>query len=202
MAYRDFKLTDIQQKFGIDTIFANIWEKETILEIEPSDFLKQSLKFADLIPLTTEKALSERLLAPILAEVKSRNADKIQIFSGETISADKSLGLNGEIDFLMVKKPYAPEPIAPIIAITEAKVGRLDKAIPQAAAQMIGARVFNQNYGEKIDLIYGVVTDGNSWRFLMLKENQVLVDNTRYSLTEINKILGIFQYIIDSYRVD
>ncbi len=199
MAYKNFKLTDIKQKFGIDTIFAEVWQKEAVLLIEPSDFLKQSLRLADLIPLTTEKALSERVVSPVLAEVKARNADKIQIFSGETISADISQGLNGEIDFIMVKKPYAPEPTAPIIAVTEAKVGRLDKAIPQAAAQMIGSRLFNKNNGDPIETLHSVVTDGNSWRFLRLENNTILVDNTRYSLVEISHILGIFQNIVDFY---
>jgi hypothetical protein len=200
MAYKDFRLSEIQTKFGIDTIYADVWKKNEVQLVKPSAYLSQSIALADLIPLTTEKALSERILAPILAEVKATHIDQIQVFSGEIITADRSVGLNGEIDFLLVKKPYSTEPSAPIISVTEAKIGRIDKAIPQAAAQMIGARVFNQLHGEPIETIHGVVTDGNTWRFLRLQDKTIFVDNIKYSLVEIEYILGIFQAIIEFYK--
>ncbi len=200
MAYKDFRLSEIQSKFSIDTIYAEVWKKSEVQLVKPSVYLSQGIASADLIPLTTEKALSERILAPILAEIKATHIDQIQVFSGEIITADRSIGLNGEIDFLFVKKPYSTEPSAPIIAVTEAKIGRIDKAIPQAAAQMIGARIFNQLHGEPIETIHGVVTDGNTWRFLRLQDKTIFVDNIKYSLVEIEHILGIFKMIIEFYK--
>ena len=199
MAYKDFKLIDLEQKFGIRSDFKYLFQKTEVKKVEPSSLLMNNLADAELVPLTTEKALSERIIAPILAEVKRNNRDKIQLFSGEIINASAKDGLNGEIDFLFTRRPNAPEPQAPIISVTEAKIGRLDKAIPQAAAQMIGARFFNEKNHEPIQIIYGTITDGNTWRFMKLEEQTIWIDHAKYSLAELAVLLGVFQEIVDSY---
>ena len=199
MAYRDFKLSDIEAKFGITSQFKYFFDKEKIKKVMPSQLLLSNLADAELVPLTTEKALSERIISPVLAEIRRNNKDKIQLFSGEIINADMKQGLNGEIDFLFTRKPNAPDPQAPIVSVTEAKIGKLDKAIPQAAAQMIGARVFNKNHNEAIDTIYGTITDGNVWRFLLLEKNTILIDYSIYSISEMPILLGVFQEIVDFF---
>jgi hypothetical protein len=199
MAYRDFKLIDLETKFGVTSNFVYLFDKTKIKKVLPSQLLLSNLEDAELVPLTTEKALSERVIAPVLAEIKRNNRDKIQLFSGEIINANSKEGLNGEIGFLFTRRPNAPEPQAPIISVTEAKIGRLDKAIPQAAAQMIGARVFNKNHNEPIETIYGTITDGNTWRFLKLEGNIIWIDNAKYSLAEMPILLGVFQEIVDFY---
>ena len=201
MAYRDFKLIDLERKFGIRSDFTYLFQKTQVRKIEPSALLISNLEDAELVPLTTEKALSERVIAPVLAEVKRNNRNKIQLFSGEIINANSKEGLNGEIDFIFTRRPNAPEPQAPIISVTEAKIGKLDKAIPQAAAQMIGARVFNENNNEPISVIYGTITDGNTWRFMKLEGQTVWIDHAKYSLAEMPILLGIFQEIVDFYDV-
>jgi hypothetical protein len=199
MAYKDFKLIDLERNFGISSDFKYLFQKSEVKQIEPSFLLKSNLEDAELVPLTTEKALSERVIAPVLAEVKRNNRTKIQLFSGEIINANSKEGLNGEIDFIFTRRPNVPEPQAPIISVTEAKIGKLDKAIPQAAAQMIGARIFNQKNEEPISIIYGTITDGNTWRFMKLEDQIIWIDHAKYSLAEMPILLGIFQEIVDSY---
>jgi hypothetical protein len=52
--------------------------------------------------ITTEKAVCEYLISPILTEIQLRN-EGIVLFSGEQLNVDKKLNLNGEIDFLFTK---------------------------------------------------------------------------------------------------
>jgi len=40
--------------------------------------------------------------------------------------------------------------------------------------------------------ILGVVTTGSNWKFLKLKDSQVLIDFDEYLISQIDKILGIF----------
>jgi hypothetical protein len=197
MAYRAFKEKDLKDKFGIQ--FQTMRFDYLMKSIAPTQRLVDALEDAPLMTLSSEKAVSEGIIAPVLREVKRLNPLLIQIFSGEIIIADASKGLNGEIDFIITKEKNSIEPQAPIICVTEAKIGRLDKAIPQAAAQMLGARVFNQKNGEQLDIIHGLITDGTSWRLLKLEGNTVFKDEKTYFTNDLPHLLGALQTVIDFY---
>ena len=80
MAYRNFNLEILEEKFGIVEIGTQIFDAKKIKRVQPSAKLIMDLEDAAIITLSTEKAVSERLVAPILAEIGKRN-DFIQIFS-------------------------------------------------------------------------------------------------------------------------
>jgi hypothetical protein len=200
MAYRDFKMDDLEQKFGIREIGKEIFDLKKIKPVEPSKKLKEDLDEARFITLSTEKAVSERLVAPILVEIKKRNLDKIQVFSGEIIKADVKLGLNGEIDFIFARTPETLKPKHPLLTITEAKLGLIDGSVEQAAAQMIGIKTFNANKGHDEEVIYGAVTDGTTWRFLKLEGNNFYVDIHKLTIDNLPILLGVLQSIIDTYK--
>ena len=81
MAYRDFKMDDLEKKFGIREIGTSFLNVLKIKRIEPTDKLKADILEARLITLSTEKAVSERLVTPVLAEMKKLNDEFLQIFS-------------------------------------------------------------------------------------------------------------------------
>jgi len=72
--------------------------------------------------------------------------------------------------------------------------------INQCAAQLYGAYLFNEKTGTKLEKIYGCVTTADAWKFMMIAENKIKIDNNTYYKSELNKILGIFQEIIDYYK--
>ena len=199
MAYRDFSMDDLVKKFGIQEVGVRLFDIKTVIRLEPSEKLKSDIGEADEINLSTEKAVSERLVAPVLVEIKKRN-DFIQIFSGEIITADKAQGLNGEIDFIYAKKPITSKPNTPLLCVTEAKLGFPSKAFPQACAQMLGLRLFNANKGHEIPIIHGIVTDGRIWRILKLEDLTLYVDLTEYSISDLPLLLGVLQKIMDFYK--
>jgi len=186
MAYKDFKFIDLQRKFGIKQTTAQLFTTD-LPNIAPSEHLLRSLEIAKEFPLTTEKAISEALVSPILQEIKLNNRKTIELFSGERLVADKSKGLTGECDFLFAK------------SITEAKRGDIDNpnSLAQAAAQLIGARIFNQKQDTIIDTIYGACTSGHEWIFLKLEGKTITIDKNRYPIANLSKLLGVLQYIID-----
>jgi hypothetical protein len=198
MAYRSFKLSDLKEKFGISQTTALLFD-EAIPLLPPSDLLVQLLKLARTSPLTTEKAISEAVIYPILREIKVLNKDVIELFSGETLDADRSQGLNGECDFIFAKAPGSKELTAPILQVFEAKQGEIDKPKPlaQVSAQLIGSRVFNQKHKQIIEPLYGVCTSGSEWLFLKLEGNTIIVDNTSYFINDLPRLLGILQHIIN-----
>ena len=198
MAYKDFKFIDLQRKFGIKQITAQLFQTD-LPNIIPSEHLLRSLEIAKEFPLTTEKAISEALVSPILQEIKLNNRKTIELFSGERLVADKSKGLTGECDFLFAKAPGSKELIAPVVSITEAKRGDIDNpnSLAQAAAQLIGTRLFNQKQDTAIDIIYGACTSGHEWIFLKLEGKIITIDKHRYPVANLSELLGVLQHIID-----
>jgi hypothetical protein len=201
MAYRDFKMSDLISRFGIkQEMQIDLFNRDKVVRVESSAYLKMSMDRAELFELTTEKAISERLVSPILAEIKERNPMFVKLFSGEIINADFKQGLNGEIDFILTKHPESLDPRSPILCVTEAKIGRIQRHIPQAAAQMLGARVFNEKNGEPTNTVYGAVTDGKVWRFLKLENDSFFQDEKDIFINDLPLLLGVLQEIVDFYK--
>ena len=199
MAYRDLKMKDLKAKFGIQEMGVELFDKLKISTIEPSDSLKSKLADAKYITLSTEKAVSEQLVAPVLVEIAKMNED-LQIFSGEIIVADKANGLNGELDFVFARKPWTRKPQNPLLCVTESKLGLINSGVDQATAQMLGLRIFNHNNGYTEDIIHGAVTDGTSWRFLKLEGTNLLLDLTVYTTENLPLLLGVLQKVVDFYK--
>ncbi len=197
MAYIDFTLADLHAKFGIHNFQQPLFESMPPLEM--SEWLKQCLAMAAELPLRSEKAKSEWIVAPFLTELRNRNDKFFTIYSGENLHADDSQGLRGECDFILAKDTGSFDINCPIIQVVEAKKNDVEIGVAQCAAQMLGAKLFNQKNGEPIEAIYGCVTTGNEWLFLRLNEH-LIIDKRRYYFNEIGEILAVFQHIIDFYR--
>lgn len=195
--YSDFTTKRLESEFGITFKRANLFQEINV--VEPSEHLKNSLNVAKLFTLTTEKAKSEAIIFPIMAEVKEKNINKISIFSGESIEADKSKGLIGECDFVITADPELISLRTPIISIIEAKKDSADLGLAQCTAQLIGAKIVHEQQGKEPKAIYGCITNSEDWQFLKLEDSIVFYDINRYYINEVNKILGVFQKIIDSY---
>ncbi len=198
MAYTSFSLDDLKNDFGLNNqvvaLFANV------TKVAPSQKLIEELEEADELPKRSEKSKSEWIVAPILKELRRRNNKFFTIYSGENLNADDEKGLNGECDFILTKDTKSFNINYPIIQIVEAKKNDIEIGVPQCAAQLLGAKIFNQKRGTPIEKIYGCVTTGDEWLFMSL-ENEILIDNHKYFISNIEDILGVFQEIIDYYKL-
>ncbi len=198
MAYRDFTLRDLSVKFGVKNRKVHLFGK--IDSVQPSNNLKESLIDAEELPSRNEKAKSETIVFPILNELRKANHKFFTIYSGENLSADPENGLKGECDFMLAKDIQSVDINLPIIQLVEAKKNDIELGIPQCAAQMVGAKIFNEQSDAGIDVIYGCVTTGDEWLFMKLDKNELLVDKQTYYLNQLPEILGVFQHIIEYYK--
>lgn len=192
MSYSNFNRGSLKDKLGIELILrANLFENVPSRTIGEwlKDFLEQNLNFALL--QATEKARSEFIIAPIFAELRRQAEARISIFSGWELNVDVAKGLTGRCDFLVSRSPYQAALEAPLVVAVEAKQQDFDKGTTQCLAEMVGARIFNERRGNPIREIYGIVTTGDAWRFLMLRENKGLVDPILLSLDNLEKVFGI-----------
>jgi hypothetical protein len=198
MAYSDFTLEDLREKFGINNHVQMLFEP--LLPMEPSEFLKDQFEHVRGLPIRTEKAKSEGIVFPLLLELRARNNKFFTFYSGDNLNVDEQRGLKGECDFILAKDIGSFDLNYPIIQVVEAKKNDLEIGVPQCAAQMVGAKVFNEKKGVQIEKIYGCVTTGDEWLFMKL-EGDLFIDDRKYYLNEISELLAVFQSIIDYYKV-
>jgi hypothetical protein len=192
MAYIDFTLSKFKKDFHIHIneemdLFANIEP------IQISEKLKNSLEETTELALAinTEKARSEMIITPILLEVRRRANSQISLFSGSDFNVDLEKGLNGYCDFVISRSKEQLTINAPVMIIVEAKNENIKGGLGQCMAAMLAAQLFNEQEGNEIKTIYGVVTTGDIWKFLKLEGTDVFIDLNNYYIKELNKILGI-----------
>jgi hypothetical protein len=197
MAYRDFSWDLLEEQFSITNELINLFP--TVRPVHPSEYVQTAIQIARGLPLRNEKAKSELIVSPILADLVSRNADFFTLFSGETINADRERGLVGEVDFLIAKRTRTINLNFPILAIIEAKKNDFDLGRPQCAAQLLGAQRVNARRGHDVPL-YGCVTTATDWQFFRLENNHFQFDERTWHLDQLADLLGVLQHILDEYK--
>jgi len=196
MAYSDFSIEMLKRDFGLTIV-----EDQPIFPVTPTIEVPESLSrlLERYIPLalniSTEKARSEFMIAPVLAEFKFLHRDRISLFSGVEFNVDEQRGLKGRCDYIISKNREQLVVSAPICVLVEAKNENIIGGIPQCLAEMIAAREFNQAKGNPMPAVFGAVTTGSLWRFLRLSGTEALVDTTEYPIQKLDQILGILQTI-------
>lgn len=200
MSYSDFKtidqavnslkltVQDIPHLFG------------QIAPIEPSARLKETLlETLDLAAsISTEKARSELIITPILLEIRRLFPNKIGYFSGNTFNVDDSKGLTGACDFILSASSNQSLITAPVLTLVEAKDNDIRIGLGQCVAQMLAAQIFNAMKGIEHKVIYGAVSTGTNWKFIMLEGDIVKIDLTEYFITQLNQILGI---LVEPFKI-
>ena len=144
MAYKDFTLSDLQEKFQIENTMVDLFDDAKVIPVQPSEFLSLQLEKARKMSLKSEKARSEFIVTPILFELMRINEDFFTIYSGDSLIVDKEKGLTGECDFILTKNTRTFNVNYPIIQIVEAKKHDMELGVNQCAAQVYGAYLFKQ----------------------------------------------------------
>jgi hypothetical protein len=197
MSFSDFDLRRALETFSLEEdrdtdLFA------TVEPLAPSDFVRVWLdEFAPVaLGVNTEKARSEFIIAPILAEARRRATGPVNVLPGITLDVDRERGLAGICDFIIARSPEYYFLRGPLVAIVEAKREDLIGGLGQCTAAMVAIRLFNEEEGSPVPAVYGCVTSGTVWRFLRLTGTRLSIDRREYYLHEVGKVLGILIHII------
>ena len=192
MAYSNFTSRELKENFGIiqemkSDVFTNVAPRKV------SDLLKDSLQRHTKMALLQglEKARSEFIIAPILAELYDQANNELSLFSGWELNVDAELGLIGRCDFLISRSNNQSYLESPIVVAVEAKQDDFRQGINQCIAEMIAARIFNERDGTGIEKIFGCVTTGDVWRFLILDGKSAIIEEKVFELSEVEQIIGI-----------
>lgn len=196
MSYSDFTIEDLKNKLGLRLI-----EDQVLFPAPPehpvSDDLRRYLsKHKPLaLAIDTEKARSEYIIAPLLAELKLTYPHSLSLFSGIDFNVDKNVGLTGRCDYILAQSGEQYTLTAPVVVMVEAKNDNIKSGIPQCGAEMVAAQRYNQQQRREIARIYGCITTGTTWKFFQLSGYDLLIDIEEYYIDAPEKIMGILAYM-------
>jgi hypothetical protein len=197
MSYEEFNLEQISSDFGL-VIEENVELFADIQEVQLEEFflryLHNNIPLA--VAISTEKAKSEMILAPILIELRRILNNQISLFSGVKFNVDSTRGLNGFCDFLISRSRQQSFIKSPVVAIVEAKNDNIKSGYAQCMAEMIAAKIFNERESKEFESIFGVVTNGNQWKFLKLNKDVIYIDLNDYYIISPEKIMGILMSMV------
>ena len=199
MSFQQFTFPQVQHDLGLTLHDADLFADTPPAAVreEFAAFLRDGVSLA--VANSTEKAKSEFIIAPVLLEFRRTLGQRIFIFSGVEWNADASRGLNGYCDFILTRGESQHVLSAPFVTIVEAKNDLFRTGFGQCIAAMVGAQVCNQQAGLAEPRIYGVVTFGTAWKFLLLEGTVLKIDVPDYYIDNLPKIMGILKQIVQDH---
>ncbi len=196
MAYTDFKtLAQVEKELGV-----NIKQDSKLyMNIKPAELSSWFVETMDLsydlaININTEAARQSLIVDNVLIELKKTLP--VSFFIKKYFNVDASKGLTGNPDGLVCSYLDDLEIRAPVIVLVEAKNNDINPGFPQCIAETVAAALFNDKAGIVRDTVYGVVTDGVSWRFVNLKDNIATIDRHTYPFNDGRLIIAILKHFV------
>jgi hypothetical protein len=160
----------------------------TIDPIEPSSFFQQRLERLQCFDLQSYEE-SKKLLIDAICEEAIQEFQRLKIWKGAVLESDC---LTGYADYLVAERKRYLE--APIICIIEAKKDDFEQGLAQCLVEMQACQWINQQINVQAK-IYGIVTNGDTWKFYKLDLTGDVYETLPYSISDMPDILGLLRYV-------
>ncbi len=166
--------------------------------VEPSDWVRQSIRVGLGVGVSNERARAERLVTPVLLELCERNNRSFSVYSdAESASSQEPRSKHS----FTCSFGRVPDFItAPVFLVVDTCYRETDEELTLLLQQLIAARHLNEQEKKTIRTIYGCSTTGIEWRFLKYEGNEFILDQQRFFLSELPALLGALQAVVDAAR--
>ena len=198
--YKDYGKTQLSKIFKITINLSSIFElKKEGCEIKVYAEFQQKidrLAARTRIAHTNEATRLGLLVSPILIEASI--IYNLGLFFEQAVDLSKEETpelphqLNGDLDGALTLDIL--DFSAPIVAVVEVKPNRISDGLGQCIAEMYATRKkFEQ------DKVYGIITDGEVWEFLLLENEKVLIHNGNCHISNVTEIISNIGYIAKEF---
>ncbi|MFZ9738202.1 MAG: hypothetical protein ACO3EZ_09375 [Prochlorotrichaceae cyanobacterium] len=156
------------------------------LEAEPvplSDFFQQRLERLQRFDLESYE-VSKTLLIDAICEEGLEGFDRLKVWKGAYLEGQETCG---NADYLIAEHRAYLE--TPFVCIIEAKKDNFEQGTAQCLVEMQACQWANQHQGRRMD-VYGIVTNGEGWKFYQLALNGEVYESLLYSIGELSSLLG------------
>jgi hypothetical protein len=156
--------------------------------IAPSDFFKQRLKKLQRFDLRASEE-SKKLLIDAILEEGIEGFSCLKIWKGANLETDT---VGGYVDYLVAEdRDYF---YAPFLCVVDAKKDDFEQGLAQCLVEMAACQWSNRQIGRAIS-VFGIVTNGEGWKFYRLIEQGEVGETDLYSIQTIEAILGALRFI-------
>ncbi len=183
--FSSFNWTSAFKELGIDELLR--WEVG-FQPLPPSDFFKERWRRLEVFDLTNSERAKELLIDAICEEV-IQPYRKLKIWKAAPLESDE---LIGQADYLAAPRRAYLE--APLLCVVEAKKDDFEKGLAQCLVEMKACQWNNRQQGKDLD-IYGIVTNGEGWRFYKLSTAGEVYETLPQSLGAIENIFGLLSHV-------
>lgn len=169
------------------------------LPVPVSDHLRTDLTFArDHVAFdTSESAVCENLIYPILKDVWKHYTDALTLWSHIPLSYDADL--SGTPDYFVARKSPLGHRVMdkPHLLIVEAKRDDFTRGWGQCLAAMLAAQKLNARPDR---LVFGITTNGKVWEFGRLDSATLIQDPRDYTMSSLEELCAVINYVFDQCR--
>jgi len=199
--YQKYGKTQLAKIFNIDIQLAQLFAQETPLA-NAQEYAKFQQRMDNLaartrIAHTNEATRIGLLVSPVLVEASIMY--DLGLFFEQTVdlSAEETPelphSLNGAWDGTLTLDSL--DFSVPIISVVEVKPNRVSDGLGQCLAELYATR---KKFAQ--EEVYGIITDGEAWAFLLLSGQQLLIHKSNCHISNVVEILGNIGEIVAKFR--
>ena len=159
------------------------------LEAQPvpiSSFFKQRLDRLNRFDLD-DFEVSKTLLIDAICEEGLEETEQLKVWKGAYLEGED---VCGNADYLIAKRRAYLE--APFVCMIEAKRDDFQQGAAQCLVEMKACQWTNQQLGHLTD-IYGIVTNGEGWKFYKLETDGAVSESPLHAAGEMPNLLGLLR---------
>jgi hypothetical protein len=159
------------------------------IEAEPvpiSDFFRQRLDRLQRFDLESFE-VSKTLLIDAICEEGLEGCDRLKVWKGAYLEGETTCG---NADYLIAERKAYLE--APFVCVLEAKKDDFEQGTARCLVEMQTCQYMNRLIERSID-VYGVVTNGEGWKFYYLDRSGEVYETLLYGIAKMSCLLGILQ---------
>jgi hypothetical protein len=161
------------------------------IEAEPvpiSAFFKQRLERLQRFDLESLE-VSKTLLIDAICEEGLEGFNRLKVWKGAYLEGET---VCGNADYLIAERRAYLE--APFVSVIEAKKDDFEQGASQCLVEMQTCQWVGQQLGKGMD-IYGIVTNGEGWKFYRLTIDGVVGESLLYGIGEMSILLGLLRSV-------
>ncbi len=199
MAFSDYKnISQVQKEFGIK------YQEESFIvasKVEPPPHFREEYEFnqKNIDVFTSEAARTELVITPTLREVYKNFHEHYSFWIQKSISYNDKL--SGTPDYLIATRSALGKTVLdlPLVVVVEAKKNDFEQGWGQCLAELVAAQKLNDNLTKPI---YGIVTDGELWKFGKLVGNTFISNVEGYTVSDLAELFGALYFVFQAISPD
>jgi hypothetical protein len=199
MAFSDYKsIAQVQKDFGIK------YREESFISLQrmaPASRFREEFEFNrnNIDVFSSEAARTELVITPILREVYKGFYRQYSFWVQKSIAYDDKL--SGTPDYLIATRSALGKTVLelPLVVVVEAKKNDFEQGWGQCLAELVAAQKIN---GDASRAVYGIVTDGELWKFGKLAGDVFVGNLEGYTVGDLAELFGAIHYIFQAISSD